>query len=102
MEIEWTAVAIRDLDSLLNYISQDSEIYAISFIEKIITAVEKLEDFPEIGRIVPEANDSNIRELLFRDFRIIYRIKDEQVQIVTIIRASRDLSNLPLKPWDVV
>ena len=73
MKIEWTEPAISDLDSIRDYIARDSEYYADIFIEKIITAVENLEEFPEIGRIVPEAEERNIREILFHNYRIIYR-----------------------------
>ena len=65
MKIKWTEPAVNDLESISNYIGRDSEINAASFIEKILKAVEKLENFPKIGRKVPEANDPNIRELIF-------------------------------------
>ena len=63
MKIEWTEPAILDLDGIRNYIARDSEYYASRFVGKIVEAVEKLEEFPEIGRRVPEAEEENIREL---------------------------------------
>ena len=73
----------------------------MNFVEKIIEAVEKLKDFPEIGRIVDEADNPNVRELIFQNFRIIYRIVNEVVQILAIIRGSRDMSSLKSKPWEI-
>jgi len=57
------------------------------FIERIIEAVERLETFPEMGRRVPEAEEENIREIIFQNYRIIYRLETEQVLILTILHA---------------
>lgn len=62
------------------------------FIERIIEAVERLETFPEMGRRVPEAEEENIREIIFQNYRIIYRLETEQVLILTILHAARDFS----------
>ena len=56
MKIEWTEPAIEDLRNLHGYIARDSEVYASSFVERIILAAEKLSDFPRLGRVVPEAD----------------------------------------------
>ncbi|CAN5554079.1 hypothetical protein BH20ACI3_BH20ACI3_30240 [soil metagenome] len=47
MKIEWTEPAIEDLRNLHGYIARDSEVYASSFVERIILAAEKLSDFPD-------------------------------------------------------
>jgi len=101
MKIEWTEPAILDLDGIRNYIARDSEYYASRFVGKIVEAVEKLEEFPEIGRRVPEAEEENIRELLFRNYRIIYRVETERILILTVIHGSRALSCKEPKPWDI-
>jgi len=54
MKIKWTDPAIESLRNLHGYIAKDSEIYARSFIQRIVLAVEKLTDFPRLGRVVPE------------------------------------------------
>ena len=91
MKILWTEPALQDLESIRDYIKRDSEYYASLFIERIIEAVERLETFPEIGRKVPEAEEENIREIIFQNYRIIYRLETEQVLILTILHAARDL-----------
>ena len=74
MIIEWTEPAITDLGSIREYIGRDSEYYAARFIGRIIEIVERLEFFPEMGRRVPEAaEEENVRELLFQNYRIMYR-----------------------------
>jgi toxin ParE1/3/4 len=55
MKILWTDPAVEDLRNLHSYIAKDSEVYAGSFVERIILAVEKLTNFPRLGRVVPEA-----------------------------------------------
>jgi toxin ParE1/3/4 len=102
MKIKWTIPAVNDLESIREYIGRDSKVYAISFIEKILKAVDKLEQFPKIGRKVPEANNPNIRELLFQNYRIMYRIHNDTIQIIAVVRGSRDLSTWPLKPWEII
>ena len=102
MAVEWTARARTDLRELHTYIAQDSPHYARRFVEKIFKAVEALNDHPQIGRKVPEADREDIRELLFQNYRIIYRIKPEHVYIVTVLHGGRDLSGQAAKPWEVV
>ena len=53
-KIRWTVGARRDLHEIINYIADDSPAYAINFAERIILAVDRLETFPKLGRIVPE------------------------------------------------
>lgn len=102
MRIEWTENAVKDLESIYNYIASDSEIYASGFVDKIIDSAERLKNMPEIGRVVYEADDTNVREIIFQNFRIIYKIKPQVVQIIAIIRGSRDLSSFSIKPWEIV
>ncbi len=101
MKIEWTEPALLDLESIRDYIKRDSEYYAARFVERIIEAVESLERLPEIGRTVPETDDENIRELLFHNYRIIYRFEKERILILTIIHGARSLDRKKPKPWDI-
>jgi len=71
MKILWTDPSIEDLRNLHSYIAKDSEVYASSFVERIILAVEKLTNFPRLGRVVPEAENETIRELLYHNYRLI-------------------------------
>ena len=100
MIIDWTKPALLDLEGVRDYISRDSEYYAARFVEKIIEAVESLEKFPARGMCVPEADEENIREILFYNYRIMYRVETGRVLILTIIHGARDLSQKKPKPWD--
>jgi addiction module RelE/StbE family toxin len=89
MKIEWSPRAERELTQLRDYIAQDSPFYARQFTERLILAVERLTTMPRSGRMVPEAGHQDaIREVIFQGYRIVYRIKDEQLlQIVTLLHS---------------
>ncbi len=101
MTLLWTEPSLDDLKAIRDYIAKDSETYAGGFIESIFFAVERLSEFPQLGRAVPEANASDIRELLFRSYRIIYRVLPDAIHILAVIHGYRDLSGMSPKPWDV-
>jgi toxin ParE1/3/4 len=102
MAVEWSTRARTDIRELHAYIAKDSLLYARRFVEKVFKAVETLTDHPHIGRKLPEADREDIREIIFRNYRIIYRISPERVYIVTIVHGSRNLTTQDRKPWEVV
>ncbi len=83
--------------------SPDSRFYANRFVDRLLEATEVLTDFPELGRHVAEARPrSDIRELIFRGYRIIYLIRADGVFMLTVLHGSRDLTQLTPRPWDVL
>jgi len=102
MQVEWTDPALDDLAVIRDYIGKDSSHYARQFIERIFDAVDKLKGHPQIGRPVSEADHKDVRELIFRGYRIIYRAKPDCVQIVTVVHGSHNLAAKDVKPWDIV
>ena len=102
MQLEWSPRAQRDLQAIHDYITHDSPIRAWKFVQRLGTATLSLQTFPLMGRPVQEVIDNAdiILELIFRNYRIIYRvIPDESIQIITVLHASRDLNNLQNQPW---
>ncbi len=91
-EIKWTEQAINDIEAIADYITRDSENYAKMHVKKIYDSVTRLSQFPESGRIVPEINKKEIREILLGTYRIIYRFKHNVVEILTIYHSSRLLN----------
>ncbi|MBA7666591.1 hypothetical protein ES703_74672 [subsurface metagenome] len=91
VEIEWSPIAENDLNEIIDYIAQDSLEYALSFYDLVREKVKVLTQFPKIGRKVPELDDPNIRELILRNYRIVYRIFEEKVQIIRVLHGSRIL-----------
>jgi len=101
MKLDWTEPAVLDLESIRDYITKDSAYYAARFVARIIEAAETLPNHPRIGRAVPEAEDEAIRELLFQNYRIIYRVESDRILVLTVIHGGRDMSSLEPKPWDI-
>jgi len=104
VRVEWSDIAFKDVQAIRDFIANDAPYYASQFIDRLMSSVDKLEEFPEIGRRVPEVDDNNIRELIFHSYRIIYQvnIEEELVLIVTVVHGSRDIAGQEHKPWEVV
>ncbi|WP_036042590.1 type II toxin-antitoxin system mRNA interferase toxin, RelE/StbE family [Leptospira alstonii] len=93
-EIVWSLRAKSDLQDIYDYITKDSEIYALNVINRIINTVEKIPSFPLMGRVVPEFNIENLRERISGNYRIVYRVnKFLNIEIVTIHHSARLLNN---------
>jgi len=88
-EIKWSPSAVADLEAICNYIARDSEYYAANFAKNIIARIELLVKFPEAGRIVPEYDDTHIREIIYSNYRVIYRLKKSLIEIVRITHSAR-------------
>lgn len=84
----WTPQAADDLEAIFDFIARDSPHYARLIVDDILAAVDKLEQFPQIGRAVPERPGADLRELIKPPYRIVYRL-GEGIHILTIFRASR-------------
>lgn len=84
MKIFWTKEALFRLQEIEEYISRDNPIVAIEFVDKLISVAETLSDNPEKGRVVPELSLENIRELLYKNYRIVYLIKKNSIDILTV------------------
>ena len=89
VEVRWTLQAADDLESITDFISQDSPHYARLFVIDVLEAVERLSNFPKLGRIVPEMDDPVIREIILGNYRIIYRAKGDSPEILTVYHGSR-------------
>jgi len=94
MKIIWSKLSIKNLENLKNYISQDSPRYAEIFISKLIESVENIQNFPNIGRKVPERDEDNLREIIYHHYRIVYLIHNNDIEIVTVVHGSKQLNAL--------
>jgi len=84
MKIIWSPLSIQRIQEIADYIAQDKISSANNWIEKIFRKVDLLKTAPQIGRIVPEIMKTNIRELIFGNYRIIYAYSENQISILTI------------------
>ena len=92
MKIFWTELAVEKLESFADYIALDKPSAALKWIRKMQKSVNKLKDYPESGRKVPEIKRINIREIIEGNYRIIYRIEEKRISILTIRHSSQLLS----------
>ena len=84
MKISWSPLAVDRASEIAEYIAQDNPTAAENWVNAVFTHVEQLKKFPESGRIVPEINNDFFRELMYGNYRIIYRIEANRASILTI------------------
>lgn len=94
MRISWTEPALQDAEEIRAFIGKDSDIYAIRVLEKIFETVENLNEYPQLGRVVPEFGNEDIREIFVFNYRIIYNIQHDIITVLTIVHSARDLKSL--------
>ena len=93
-KVIWSFEATADLEAIADYIARDSSFYAASFVIEVREASRSLNEFSERGRIVPELGEPTIRELLIREYRLIYSIEQSRVVILALVHGARDLKAL--------
>jgi toxin ParE1/3/4 len=93
-EIRWTDQALDDLDAACEYIARDAPRSADELAARVTRSIARLEDFPRSGRMVPERGRDDIREVIVGNYRIIYRLRGDLVEIVTIHHGARLLGDL--------
>jgi toxin ParE1/3/4 len=84
MKIIWTQEALDRLTEIEDYISKDSPERASKFIAQLIEQTFPLSAQPRLGRTVPEIANPNVRELIFKKYRIVYRLYEERIEILTV------------------
>ncbi|MBU1064264.1 type II toxin-antitoxin system RelE/ParE family toxin [bacterium] len=85
----WTREALENIIEIENYISEDNPSKAIEFTDILINKCEYLIKNPDMGRMVPELSDPGIRELIYKNYRIVYRHINKEIQILTIFEGHR-------------
>ncbi len=87
----WSALARRELREIGEYIARDKPDAANQWIETLAAVAERAAAMPLAGRQVPEYEREDIRELIKRGYRVIYRVSDDRVEIVTVRDGHRQL-----------
>ncbi len=95
-QVIWTPKALDDLESLLDYISQDAPAAARRFAQKLVSRVELLVDHPLLGGYVAEDSSHTYREIRQGNYRVLYRSDAQAVYIVAIHHAARLLDTAGL------
>jgi len=98
-KVEWAAVAEVDLEQIIDYIAMDSPGNALQILEKLRQKTSALYTLPESGRIIPELQGQGIniyRELIISPWRIVYRISDTTVYVLSIIDSRQNIEDILL------
>ena len=90
----WSPAARDDLHDIVIFIAHDNPNRAMSFGYELISEADRLHEFPEFGRIVPEYRNDDIREVVFRPYRIVYRVHRE-AKLCEIARVWHSARGLP-------
>ena len=95
--VVWTSRALADLEAIGAYHAQTAPGYAEMLVRKLLQAAERLKTFPASGRAVPEIGDESLREIIHRNYRIVYihLQDDDRVEVLTVFHASRQFGALP-------
>lgn len=83
MEIIWSPQSLKDIEEIGTYIAKDSPEQARAFVDKLISTVEQIKKHPHSGQIVIES--PAYRHVVFQKYRIIYRLTENALQIITIL-----------------
>ena len=89
MDVRWTDEALEKLWEIETFIGRDSPKKAETFVNYLIEQGESLALNPRIGRIVPEISNPEIRELIVKRYRIVYRLMEDEIAILTVFEGHR-------------
>lgn len=90
-QIIWSEKSIKSMENIAEYISADSEFYAKKTIREMKNLIDNLKLFPNMGKMVPEYNDISIKQILYKTYRIIYKIENNNIIVLTIISGFQKL-----------
>lgn len=92
MKVHWTEHAKRQLAAIHDYIAQDSSRYANRIVDRLTRRSQQIARFPNSGRAVPEFEHPEIREVIEPPYRIIYRVRQTRIDILTVFHGAQPLS----------
>ena len=99
--IIWTEPALHDLDEIADYISLDKPVAAKRFVQRVFERIEQLANQPKSGSMPPELKGTQYRQLVIPPVRIFYRVQNEAVYIVYVMRGERLFRNEDLDERDM-
>ena len=91
LKVEYSPTALFDLEDIADYIAQDNPVAAEQWVEKLMAAAEKVASHPRTGRAVPEVDDSKIREVIVGAYRVVYRVEEKRLLVLTVVEGHRRL-----------
>jgi toxin ParE1/3/4 len=93
MKVFWTNKAIEQLKAVHNYDAQISPEYANRLVDLITKRSEQIGNFPNSGRMLPEINLEQIREIIEANYRVIYYVGVDRIDVLTVVHGQQKLSS---------
>lgn len=94
-QVTWSPSALLDVESVAEFISRDSSHYAALFVQKLLAHVEKMGQFPNSGRVVPEYQLEHLREFIYENYRVVYRTKESGIEVAAVVHGMKRLPESP-------
>jgi toxin ParE1/3/4 len=98
VKVEWSPLADEQVDDAVAYISGDSPTAALQWLERLLDRAKSLATFPDSGRVVPELGRQDIREIIVSPYRVMYRRKDDLVEIAAVRHEAREFDERAIAP----
>jgi addiction module RelE/StbE family toxin len=89
-QVIWAPSALGDVESIAEYIAKDSVDQARLFARRLFESVERLREFPRLGRTIPEIGNPSCREIIHGAYRIMYKIEGDEVWITGVVHGARN------------
>ena len=93
MKVRWTQEAQSQLQGIYEYIARDSKEYALQTVSRLLRRTKQIAEFPYSGRMVPELEVPEIREIIEGLYRLVYTVRPEAIFIVTLFHGAQE------PPW---
>jgi len=91
-KVIWSPSALDDINSIAEYIARDSVDQAALFVTRLFQVTDHLQESPFSGRVISEIGNQHCREIIYRPYRVMYRIQGGEVWITGIVHGARNWS----------
>ncbi len=98
MKVAWAPLASEQVDDAVAYIAADNPAAALEWLERLLDRVKSLSGFPDSGRVVPELQREDIREIIVSPYRVMYRRGADLVEIAAVRHAAREFDEDEIAP----
>ncbi len=89
LDLVWTDQAAGDLDAIADFIAVDDPVAAVRWVDQLVATAERVSLAPRMGRKVPEFAREDVREVIHGNYRIVYRITLERIEVLTVFEGHR-------------
>jgi toxin ParE1/3/4 len=98
VRVTWSPLADEQVDDAVAYISDDNPTAALQWLERLLDRTRSLATFPDSGSVVPEIGRQDIREIIVSPYRVMYRRKDDLVEIAAVRHEAREFDEKEFAP----